>query len=182
MMNKQNITKILDHRTIAKGNIFTIEQADLEFSNGIQRTHEYVRTRGDEAVLAVPMLSRDTLLLIREYSVGVERYELSFPKGIMEVGEDPCQAANREMMEEAGYGARKLTYLKELTAIPAYMKSRLHCVLAEDLYLEKREGDEPEPLEVIEWPIANIDALLRRDDFTEGRCIAALFLALRYYL
>jgi ADP-ribose diphosphatase len=172
------LPKILDRRVAAKGNIFTIEQADLEFSNGAKRTHEFVRTRGDAAVLAVPVLNQETILLIREYSLGVERYELGFPKGIMEPGEDPCEAANREMMEEVGFGARKLTYMKLMTAIPGYMKSRMHCVLAQDLYPEKREGDEPEPLEVIEWPIAKINTLLEREDFTEGRCIAALFLAL----
>lgn len=172
--------KVLERRRVTSGRIFHIEEADLKFSNGEARTFEYVKTRGDRAVMAIPVLDKDTILLTREYAIGFERYELGFPKGIMELGEDPCAAANREMMEEAGYGAHKLTILKEMTAIPHYMLAKITCVIAEDLYPAKLEGDEPEPLEVVPWPIADIDKLLKRDDFSEGRCIAALLMAREY--
>ena len=56
-----------------------------------------------------------------------------------------------------------------------------HIVLAEDLYEEAAEGDEPEPLEVIHWPLADADALLAREDFIEARCIAALLLAQKWF-
>ena len=52
----------------------------------------------------------------------------------------------------------------------------MHVVVAKDLYPETLEGDEPEPLEVVKWPLAKIDELLARDDFTEARSIAALLL------
>ncbi len=179
-MVHNNFPKILARREKVQSKVFKVYEADLEFSNGIKKTHEYVRTRGDRAVLAVPCLDRNTVLLMREYSVGVERYELTFPKGIMELGEEPLGAANREMMEEIGYGARKLTILKEMTAIPGYMASKIFCVLAQDLYPQKLIGDEPEPMEVVPWSLDNIDALLQREDFSEGRCIAALLMARDY--
>src|SRR3990167_9956151 len=172
--------KILVRRPIASGRIFHIEEADLKFSNGVERTFEYVRTRGDKAVMAIPVLDKNTILLTREYGVGFERYELGFPKGIVESGEDICAAANREMMEEAGFGARQLTLLKEMTAIPHYMLAKMYCVVAEDLYPARLTGDEPELPEVIEWPLSKIDELLKRADFSEGRCIAALLMVRDY--
>jgi len=54
-------------------------------------------------------------------------------------------------------------------------------VLARDLYPKQLEGDEPEPLEVIHWPLDEADALLAREDFIEARCIAALFLAQKWF-
>ena len=47
------------------------------------------------------------MLLVREYAAGVHRYELGLVKGRIDAGESPVEAANRELMEEAGYGARK---------------------------------------------------------------------------
>jgi ADP-ribose diphosphatase len=50
-------------------------------------------------------------------------------------------------------------------------------LLAFDLYPQQLEGDEPEPLEVIRWPLAQYQELLVRSDFTESRSVAGLFLA-----
>jgi ADP-ribose diphosphatase len=53
-------------------------------------------------------------------------------------------------------------------------------VLARDLYEHKLEdGDEPEQLEVIKYPLADVDALLARGDFSEARSIAGLMLVMR---
>ena len=54
-------------------------------------------------------------------------------------------------------------------------------VIAQDLYVEKLEGDEPEELEVIPWKLNNINALLATGECTEARSIAALFMALEYF-
>jgi ADP-ribose diphosphatase len=55
-----------------------------------------------------------------------------------------------------------------------------HIVLARDLYPEKLDGDEPEELEVVPWPLADLRTLTARDDCTEGRTIAALYIARDY--
>ena len=50
-------------------------------------------------------------------------------------------------------------------------------VLATDLFDERLPGDEPEPLEVVRWPLSDLRGLYARDDFTEARSLAALVLA-----
>ena len=164
-------------RTVASSRLFWVQAVDLEFSNGEQRTYERLANRGHGAVLIVPVLNDDTLLLIREYSAGTERYELGFPKGKVEAGEDLMVAANREIMEEVGYGAHELHRLKRVSLSPGYMMHHTDLILARDLYLQRLEGDEPEPLEVVPWKLADAADLLARDDFTEGRSLLALYLA-----
>jgi len=176
-MNKK--PQILKSETIARSRFFEIETVDLRFSNGVDAHWERLVSRGHGAVLVVAIDEDDNLLLIREYGVGVERYELAFPKGKMEAGEDPAESALREMKEETGYGARDIRLMKTVSLAPGYFNHHTHLMLARNLYPEKLEGDEPEPLELVRWPIADVDALLARDDFTEARSIAALFLALR---
>ena len=179
-MSRERPPKVLSARQVVQARVFTVHEVDLRFSNDEERTFEYAIPRGTLGVMIVPLINDDTLLLVREYAAGMGRYELYFPKGLMHVHEDPCDAANRELMEEVGYGARKLTLLKKLTFIPAYMRSELCCVLAQDLYPESLEGDEPEPLEVVSWPLSELDALLANDEFTEGCSIAALLLLKNY--
>ncbi|MBN3066058.1 ADP compounds hydrolase NudE [Pectobacterium aquaticum] len=168
--------KILKVETVARSRLFTVESVDLEFSNGVRRVYERMRSSGRQAVMVVPIID-DELLLIREYAVGIEEYELGFPKGLIDSGETVFEAANRELMEEVGFGAEKLELLATLTMAPSYFSSQMNIVVARGLYPQSLEGDEPEPMPQVRWPIDDMMSLLQEPDFREARNVSALFLA-----
>ncbi|MDY4349404.1 ADP compounds hydrolase NudE [Pectobacterium brasiliense] len=168
--------KILKVETVAHSRLFNVESVDLEFSNGVRRVYERMRPSGRQAVMVVPIID-DELLLIREYAVGIEEYELGFPKGLIDPGETVFEAANRELMEEVGFGAEKLELLATLTMAPSYFSSQMNIVVARGLYPQSLEGDEPEPMPQVRWPIDNMMSLLQEPDFREARNVSALFLA-----
>lgn len=176
MADDKQKPEILDTKLVAESRLFKVESVHLRFSNGVERMYERVRNSGRGAVMLVPLLDEHTILLIREYSAGTDSYELGFPKGLIDAGENALQAGNRELMEEIGYGAKQLTPLKQVTLAPGYFGSRMDILLAQDLYPEQREGDEPEPLEVVPWPLDKIDELMAWPDFSEARSICGLFL------
>jgi len=157
--------------------LFEIEQLDLEFSNGERRTYERMKTRGLGAVIIVPMKDDKTVLLVREYAAGLHKYEIGLPKGRLEPNESVLDGAQREMKEEIGFGATELIELARLSLAPGYMTHITRVVLARGLYPEKLPGDEPEELEVVPWPIDDLLAITAREDCTEGRTIAALYIA-----
>ncbi|MHB1271652.1 MAG: ADP compounds hydrolase NudE [Rhodanobacter sp.] len=167
-------------RDVIDSDFLRVEQLELEFSNGVRRTYERMKGSGLGAVIIVPMLDDDIVLLVREYGAGVGRYELGLPKGRLDQDETAEQGAERELKEEVGYGAHRLKILHNLSLSPAYMTHMAHVVLAQDLYPERLIGDEPEELEVVPWKMAELHTLLGRDDVTEGRSIAALFMAREY--
>ena len=175
--NKAQAPEILKITTIAKSRIFEIEQLDLRFSNGVETQYERLKSSRNGAVLIIPMLDDDTVLLIREYAAGVQRYELALPKGKIENNEDILDAANREIMEEVGYAANSLTHLTTLSIAPGYLSHETHIILARDLYECREEGDEPEEITVIPWKLSEIASLLQQTECTEARSIAALFMA-----
>ncbi len=121
---------ILNVETVARSRLFTVESVDLEFSNGVRRVYERMRPTNREAVMIVPIVD-DHLILIREYAVGTESYELGFSKGLIDPGESVS---------------------------------------------ESLEGDEPEPLPQVRWPLAHMMDLLEDPDFNEARNVSALFL------
>jgi ADP-ribose diphosphatase len=168
--------RILATREIARSRLFRIEALELEFSNGVRRSYERLPATGHRAVMIVAV-DGDDVLLIREYMAGFHAYQLTLPKGAAEPGETLEAAADRELKEEAGFGARRLECLKELSVAPGHMGFTQTVVLATDLYPERLPGDEPEPLEVVRWPLAELEPLFLREDFSEARAIAALHLA-----
>lgn len=173
------LPEILQKSIIASSRFFEIETIQLRFSNGEQREFERMKGGMQGAVLIVPFYDDKTILLIREYAAGTHSYELGFPKGLIDPGETPTSAANRELKEEVGFGANKLTALKQVVIAPSYFNSKMTLFMAHDLYPESLPGDEPEPLEVIKWPIEDIGQLLEREDFQEARSISALLLAIK---
>lgn len=155
---------------------YRIEKVDLEFSNGERRRFDRLKSKGFGAVMIAALPDPNTVLLVREYGTGTHRYELGLPKGKIDAGESWLEAAGREMREEIGFGAERLTHLKALTLAPTYMSHEIQLVVAEDLFPEKLDGDEPEPLEVVPWRLDRLHELMLREEFSEGRSIAALFL------
>ncbi len=168
--------QILNVETVAKTRLFQVEALDLAFSNGVTVQYERLKTSAYGAVLVVPMLDDDRVLLIREYAAGVDRYELALPKGRIEQDEAVLVAAEREMMEEVGFGAKQLTLLKQLTSAPGYSSQQTYIVLAEALYEQRLPGDEPEAIEVVPWRLSQLDELLQQEECSEARSIAALYM------
>ena len=160
----------------AKSRLFQVEELELRFSNGVERTYERLASRGNGAVMIVAIDDDDNAILIREYAGGINDYVLTLPKGLIDPGEDAPTAANRELKEEAGFGANSISILREMTTAPNYMGHKITALIAQDLYPCKLEGDEPEPLEVIRWPLRDLETLIYREDFSEGRSIAALLM------
>ncbi|OEF29450.1 ADP compounds hydrolase NudE [Vibrio rumoiensis] len=178
-MAKHKHPEILSKSVVAQSRLFAIESLELRFSNGEERTYERMKPSHRGGVMIVPVTAEGDLLLIREYAAGTERYELGFPKGLIDPGETPEQAANRELKEEIGMGADKLLPLKQVVLAPSYFSSQMTLFLGQGLYPERLEGDEPEELEVVKWPLNQAEELLTHLDFCEARSITALMFALR---
>ncbi len=162
MRKKPKLTNI---HTVAQSRIFNLESMDVEFSNGATRIYERLVSRGNGAVLVVPMLDDETVLMIYEYSGGTERYELGLTKGKIDKGETPIDTAARELKEEIGYGSNKLTFLKTITLAPGYQSSETHIVLAEELYEE-----------IVAHKLSDLEKLTYSEDLTEARSILALYM------
>ena len=112
--------------------------------------------------------------------MGLHHYELGLVKGRLDAGETVLEGAQRELQEEIGFAARDLVEITSLSLAPGYMTHVTHVVLARDLYPARLTGDEPEELEVVPWPLSDLHRLVQRPDCTEGRSIAALYIARDY--
>ncbi|MEH6548427.1 MAG: ADP compounds hydrolase NudE [Pseudomonadales bacterium] len=173
---KKVLPEVTASQWLTHSRLFHVEELQLKFSNGVERTYERLNPGYHRAVMVLPMLDDDTLLLVREYGAGLGDYYLSFPKGAIDSGETNMQAANRELMEEAGHGAQVLTYLTRLSLSPSYMGNQMDIILGQDLYPQRLAGDEPEQLEVVALSFAQVEQMISKGEIMEAYAVAAFYM------
>lgn len=180
VLQQKKLPEVANREVKQASRIFRIESMDLTFSNGTKATYERI-IGGRGAVMAVPFDGTHFYMSV-EYCGGTMEYGLGLVKGKIDAGETPEQAVVRELSEEIGYGAKRLSPLKDsMTVAPGMLELRMYPFLCEELYPCVHQGDEPEPINIIKLTADEVKDLIfdPKSVLVEGRTIAALCLALR---
>ena len=118
---------------------------EVELPGGAEIEYGVLESGGFAAV--VPLTSRGSVVLVRQWRQPLETFTLELPSGGVDVGEDPEEAAGRELFEEAGYRAESLEHLASVHTSTG--RSTEVCHLYRCLAVEGGRGPRPEPAEVI---------------------------------
>ena len=170
------LPKITAREILAESRFFKIEALHLLFSNGVRRVYERIPAQGPQGVIVVAVNAAGELMLIREYAAGFHEFQLTLPKGSAEPGEDLFTASRRELAEEIGFTAENVEFVKNLTLAPGHMGFTINVMFATDLSPKTLPADEPEPPELVLWPVDRLDELLHDEQFKEARALAAISL------
>jgi ADP-ribose pyrophosphatase len=175
--------KELSRRTIASCAIFDLLAVDRT-SPGGQRGEFWILDARDW-VTVVPLVrtpeGRQGFLMVRQYRHGAEEITTEFPSGLVERGEDPETAAARELREETGHRAARLTLVSNLRPNPAFMTNRSFTFVAEDLEHDGPPSlDELESLEMLTLPVDEVYARAGTGELVNGMTIVALMEYQRY--
>jgi 8-oxo-dGTP pyrophosphatase MutT (NUDIX family) len=125
----------------------------------------------------VPVTPHGHLLLIRQFRHGTESMVWEIPGGLMDpIDEGPKQAAYRELLEETGYEAERVTCLGVVHPNPAIQNNLCHTFLAENVRpIQTQRLDTSEDIEVSEVPWAEVLKMIGRGEITHSLVLAALF-------
>ncbi len=148
-------------------------------TSGAGKTGEFSILVAPDWVTIVPVLRvpgrEDAFLMVRQYRHGAELITTEFPAGLVEPGEDPLHAAARELEEETGYRAGRMTPLGRVCPNPSFMNNWCSTFLAEDL---SRVGglslDETEELDVLEIPVRDLKESIGTGELVNSLTMVAL--------
>lgn len=140
-----------------------------------ERDYYYLTSPG-EAVATVALTDDGRVLLTRQYRHPVRRVIWDLPAGAMQHGEDPAEAAQRELLEETGYRAGQLVPLVYFNQFPGSMNIGTHIFLARDLEWVGQQLDPGEELEVTAVPFDRALEMVKSGDLIDGALMMGLLL------
>ena len=138
----------------------------------------YILERPDAAII-FPVTANDEVILVRQYRPAVELMELGLPAGLVDQGEDPLDAAKRELREETGYVGGEWESLGSLASSPSLKDNWAYLYLARGVEPgAETELDEFERVEVETIPLREIRAKIAAGEIVSSSGVAAVLLAL----
>ncbi|MDO7905138.1 NUDIX hydrolase [Paenibacillus sp. JX-17] len=178
-MNKPNpySNPDLDEQTLStepifQGKVLNLQVDTVRLPNGSTSKREIIKHPGAVAVIA---LHAGKLLVVDQYRQAMGRCEVEIPAGKLEPGEDPMEAAGRELQEETGYTAVSLQHLQSFYTSPGFADELIHLYVAEELTAGEMKLDEDEFLEMQEVTLDEAYAMIRDGRIADAKTVMAVY-------
>ena len=164
----------LGAKTVFRSPVFDIRARDCVSGDGMRGT--YFAVDAPDWVTVIPEKGND-FVLVRQWRHGSTSMLTEFPGGMVDKGEDPAKAAARELEEETGYRAGKLTKLGSVNPNPALFTNVFHVFLAEELTdTGKQSLDADERIDRLTLPAKEVIARFGSGEFVNAFMGTALCL------
>jgi ADP-ribose pyrophosphatase len=167
----------VESQTIYEGRKFDLRVDNIKLKDGKSYRREIIVHPG--AVVMIPVDSQGRLILIKQWRRAANRILIELPAGTLEKGEPPLECAKRELQEEIGYAADKMTPLGGFFSAPGICTEYLHLFLAEELRESRLDADEHEFIELLPATAEEAVQMIERGEIQDAKSIAGIT---RYYL
>jgi 8-oxo-dGTP pyrophosphatase MutT (NUDIX family) len=170
----------LGDEPLFEGHVISLYRARFRGPDGGEFEREVVRHPG--AVSVVPLTDDGRVVLVRQFRAPLDRFLLEIPAGKRDVaGEPPEETARRELAEEVGLVATRLTPLVVFHNSVGFCDEESHVFLGTGLVETERDlqGVEEEHMDEVRVPLADTPAMIASGQITDGKTVIGLLLALR---
>ncbi len=140
-----------------------------------ENEREIVEHPGAVAIVAVD--AEGCVALVRQLREATRAYLLELPAGTAEPGEEPLETAQRELKEECGLSGGTWRELAAFWTTPGFCRERMHLFAAEGVERGEAAPEPDEELELVRWPVSEIESRLH--EIEDAKTLAGLLLYLR---
>ncbi len=171
---KKLIEKFLNSKKLFKGLFFEVTHDTVELPDGKTASREYIIHHGAVAIIAIT--DDNNIVIERQYRHPVRQIMLEIPAGKLEVGENPLEAAKRELAEETGFTAKSWTELGTCLPCIGYSSEKITYYVAKELKPGSSNLDEGEFLETLTMPFDEFLDMVYNGEITDTKTIAGIML------
>ncbi|NYT77533.1 NUDIX hydrolase [Alcaligenaceae bacterium] len=163
---------LVESQTLFEGGFLKARRDTVRLPDGQVSSREYIVHPG--AVVIIPLLDDDHVLLERQFRYPVGQVMTEFPAGKLDPGEAPLACAQRELLEETGYTARQWACAGKLHLAIAYSTEIIHIFFARDLVAGQQQLDKDEFLEVHSMPISELLQACQNGAVTDAKTLSCM--------
>src|SRR5438105_4376406 len=116
---------------------FEVSQEKVQLPSG-RVLNDFYRIVLPDFAMVVPMTREGKVVMVRGYKHGLGRINLSPPAGLLEPGEEPLRAAQRELLEETGYVTNDWTFLGKFIVDGNRQCGTMHLFVAHNVEHERQ--------------------------------------------
>jgi ADP-ribose pyrophosphatase len=145
------IEKKISSEEIFDGVAIHLFRDEILLPNGNKGVREVVRHPG--AVCVIPITDDGEVIFVNQFRYALDRVTLEVPAGKLEKGEDPMEAALRELSEETGITAEKIEPLDALYTSPALIDEIIYMYIATGLSQGEQHLDDDEFVNAVKIPL-----------------------------
>ena len=150
------------------GKVLHLYRDRVRLPSGAESEREYCRHIG--AVCIIPLLSDGRVVMERQFRFAHGRVFFEIPAGKLDFSDEaPLSAAIRELKEETGAYARKITYLGRVDTTPALIDEKIYMYLAEELEFGERELDCDEFLDIELCPLSELYRMVMAGEISDAK-------------
>ena len=132
-------------------------------------------------VIVIPQTNENNFIMVKQWRHGEKNLSIEFPGGVIDKGENPEQAAARELMEETGCVAKKLIKIGEVNPNPALFSNHMHVFYATQLESTgKQKLDDDEFVNYMELPVDEVLDNMGTKQFPHALMSTALIYYIQY--
>ncbi len=163
-------------RLAAEGAVLAFYRDDMVLKDGSSAVWDFVHHKKGGGAAVVPVLPDGRILLVRQYRPSVEREMLELPAGAKDSeNENPEAAAARELLEETGYAAGKMTFLCRVKSAPAWCDEETTVCLAEELTkISGQHLDAAEEIRAEAHPLRELLDMIFRGEMEDAKTVAGI--------
>ncbi|ELJ9333337.1 NUDIX hydrolase [Staphylococcus pseudintermedius] len=171
--------KTISKESIYKGKIIEVEKHKVSLPNNETAYREVVKHNGAVAICA--LTADQQVILVKQYRKALEQELLEIPAGKLEPGEDRESAAMRELEEETGYKAKKLTLIGEVYGTPGFSNEKISVYFADNLVEGKVNLDEDEFVEKVLYSLDDVKKAVEARTIEDAKTFIAFQHLLLHY-
>jgi ADP-ribose pyrophosphatase len=168
--------KLVKSEVVWQGKVFGVKRDEVVEPNGVHATRELISHPG--SVVILPVLPDGKIVMVQQYRHAARQYLWELVAGRMDEGETVKEGAARELREETGYRAKRLTEFLDVFPTPGFLEERMHILLAEGLTAGTAEPEADEKLISHAYRPDELKKMMKNGKLRDAKSIAGIL----YYL